>query len=117
MQGSWREGTWHGRNKLMSIFPGCENGRRVPPVRSPVWEGITLSLFEHLSSPRTIDDIIEWAAIRRLTHEQVNNMLAWLSFTGKARHDAALGCWVQGSDYASVLESWGANQFTRMEER
>ena len=101
----------------MSIFPGCENGRRVPPARSPVWEEITLPLFEHLSSPRTIDEIIEWAAVRWLTHEQANNMLAWLSFTGKARHDAALGCWVHGSDYVSVLESWGESQVARMEGR
>lgn len=97
----------------MSIIPGFDGGKRVPPARSPIWEEVTLPLFHHLSSPRSIGDIIEWAAIRCQSHELVNNMLAWLSFTGRARYDDPSGCWIQGSNYESVSEAWGEHSSAR----
>ena len=99
------------------INPGSETGRRVPPVLSPAWEEITRPLLGYLSSPRTIDDIIEWAAIRGRTHENVNNMLAWLSLAGKARHDALSRRWMRGSEPGSMLESWGWRWPDRMVAR
>ena len=101
----------------MAVNIGFDTGKRVPPVCSPVWEEITLPLFNYLSSPRTIDDIIEWAAIRGHTHEGANNMLAWLSFTGKAKHDDLSRRWMRGSNRESVLESWGGSRPAGMEVR
>ena len=94
----------------MAVNTGFETGNRVPPVRSPAWEEITLPLLGYLSSPKSIDDIIEWAAIRGHTHEGANNMLAWLSFVGKARYDRFSCRWMLGSDPGSVLESRGRCQ-------
>ena len=79
---------------------------RLPPVRSSIWKGLVRPLFNYLASPRTIDEILEWGAIRRYSTSWVNNMLAYLSFTGKVRHDAFSARWMRGSDFPSYLESW-----------
>ena len=101
----------------MMVDSEFETGNRVPPVNSPIWEARTKSLFEYLSSPRSIDEIIEWAAVKERTHEWVNNMLAWLSLAGKARYDDLSCRWMLGSNRESVLESWGGRRLGRMEGR
>ena len=89
--------------------------KRIPPVRSSIWEGIVPPLLDYLSSPRSIDEIIEWGAIRGLSHSRVNNMLAFLSFPGRARYDQAAVRWMQGAEYPSYLESWGDRKAVAME--
>ena len=94
----------------MSANTGFETGNRVPPVCSPIWEERTRSLLGYLSSPRSIDDIIEWVAVRERSHEWANNMLAWLSITGKAKYDRLSCRWRVGSDPESVMASRGRCQ-------
>ena len=91
--------------------------RHIPPVRSSLWEGMAAPLFDYLSTPRSIDRILEWGAIRRLSTSRVNNMLAYLSFTGQVRHDARSASWMHGSDYPSYLESSERCQDSRREQR
>lgn len=81
--------------------------KRIPPTGSSIWGAITPPLLDYLSHPRSIDDIIEWAAIRGHTHSSVNNMLAWLSLVGKVRYDDRSTRWRHGSDHQSYLESGG----------
>lgn len=72
---------------------------RLPPVRSSIWKGLVRPLFNYLASPRTIDEILEWGAIRGHSQALINNMLAFLSFTGRVRHDGFSARWMHGSDY------------------
>jgi hypothetical protein len=91
--------------------------RRIPPVCSSLWDTLVLPLFDYLSSPRSIDDIIEWGAIRGHSHSMINNMLAFLSLVGKVRHDEASVCWMLGSERQSYLESRGDRQSAIMVQR
>lgn len=91
--------------------------KRIPPVRSSIWEGIVPPLLDYLSSPRSIDEILEWGAIRGHSATLVNNMLAYLSFTGKVRHDGVFARWMHGSDYQSCRETWRDHPVIRLEQR
>ena len=73
--------------------------REMPPISSPTWLGRTDSPYAYLSLPRSMDDIIEWAARQCITQTLISNELAWLSFRGAARYDEATRCWMRGSDY------------------
>ena len=79
--------------------------KRIPPVRSSLWEDRVPPLFDYLSSPRSIDEILEWGAVRSHSTSRTCNMLAYLSFTGKVRHDGLTARWMHGSDCQSYLES------------
>ena len=81
----------------MTINFKFESDKRIPPVRSSIWEAIVPPLLDYLSSSRSIDEIIEWSSIRGCSHSMANNMLAWLSFTGKARYDDFSCRWMWGS--------------------
>jgi hypothetical protein len=91
--------------------------KRIPPVRSSLWPDLVSPLFDYLSEPRTIDEILEWGAIRGHSTSRVNNMLAYLSFTGKVRHDGLTSRWMHGSDCQSYLESWRDCRGVRMEQQ
>ena len=73
-------------------------------------------LFDYLASPRTIDEILEWGAVRSHSTSRTCNMLAYLSFTGKVRHDGLSARWMHGSDYQSYLESWGDHRVVMAEQ-
>jgi hypothetical protein len=76
------------------IFPA------IPPITSSVWMEYADLLHEHLSLPRTVDEIIEWAAKQTISKSWITNTLAWLSFRGEAKYDVASRRWMRGSDYA-----------------
>ena len=112
---AWMAWLPDGRDEPMTVNLKSWADRRIPPVRSSIREGIVPPLFDYLSSPRSIDEIIEWGAIRGHSHSRINNMLAFLSFAGRVRHDEVSALWMHGSDYQSCLESWGDHQVVRME--
>jgi len=89
--------------------------KRIPPVRSSLWEDRVPPLFDYLSSPRSIDEILEWGAIRGHSQALINNMLAFLSFTGRVRHDGFSARWMHGSDHQDCLGTWGDRCEARME--
>jgi len=71
----------------------------VPPICSPMWAETAPSLRAFLVSPKSIDEIIEWAARQCISATMIKNMLAWLSFQGQAKYNSESRCWMQGSDY------------------
>jgi hypothetical protein len=83
---------------------------RIPAVRDPMWERIVPPLFAYLATPRTIDEILEWGFRDERSTARINNMLAYLSFNGRARYDKPSARWMRGSDRQSCLESWGCGQ-------
>jgi hypothetical protein len=116
MPAAWTAGWQAGMDGSMTINLRSWADRRIPPVRSSIWEGIVPPLFAYLASPRSIDEIIEWGAIKGHSHSRINNMLAFLSLAGRVRHDDASSCWMHGSELQSCLESWGDRQDARMEQ-
>jgi hypothetical protein len=83
-----------------------ENSQSIPVVSSSVWNESTVPLWKYLSSPRTIDEILEWADSQWCQRSFAKNMLAWLSVYGTVHFDVDSSKWMRGSDRESTLISW-----------
>ena len=108
--------TMPGRDDPVTINSRSWADRRIPPACSSLWEKLVPPLFDHLSSPRTIDEILEWGAIHGHSASRTSNMLAYLSFTGKVRHDEFSARWMRGLECQSYLESWRDRRGAGMEQ-
>lgn len=72
----------------------------MPPIPSFIWPVYADLLHAHLDLPKSMDEIIGWASQQGISKPWITNVLAWLSFHGKAKYDDASRCWMQGSDYS-----------------
>lgn len=90
----------------------------VPNVGWPGWEQVTTSLCDRLRRPATIDELVRWCLDDRLFNETLrsmtrgayresilNNMLAWLSVSGRVRYDCEGCVWELGSDFSDCCDS------------
>ena len=94
----------------MSNCRWTENSSMIPAILWPSWRKDTVPLLKYLVHSRTIDDILFWATERGIKHALAKNQLAWLSISGSAHFNAALGRWMQESDRESA---WGTSDSPR----